>query len=79
MLSLALALFAARITARRSLGKLAWAFSSLLFVVALAGCSGLSDIHHTGSTGTPAGTYTLTVTAKSGTLSHPASYVLTVN
>jgi len=78
MVSLALALFAARITARRSLGKLAWAFSSLLFVVALAGCSGLSDIHQTG-TGTPAGTYTLTVTAKSGTLSHPASYVLTVN
>lgn len=61
--------------------KLARAFAALI-LFALGGCSGLEDVHHSsgsGSTGTPAGSYTVTVTASSGTLSHSASFALTVN
>ncbi len=51
--------------------------------LAVAGCGGgtkgtTSTTGGSGSGGTPAGTYTVTVTASSGTLSHAASFTLTV-
>src|SRR6266568_1658181 len=75
LLSLALALSAAFIMARRTAKKLAWGWA-LITILALAGCSGPPN---RGSTGTPAGPATITVKGTSGTLSHSATFSLTVN
>ena len=75
LLSLALAFSAAFIMARRTAKKLAWGFA-LITILVLAGCSGPPN---RGSTGTPAGPATITVKGTSGTLSHSATFSLTVN
>ena len=56
----------------------------VLGAAALHGCSGggsqpSSPIGPSGPTGTPAGTYTVTITAASGSISHSVAYALTVN
>jgi beta-propeller repeat-containing protein/ASPM-SPD-2-Hydin domain-containing protein len=73
ILSLALALFAAQILARRTCRKLIWTFALLSFF-ALAGCSGPNR----GAAKTPTGTFTLTVKGVAGALSHSATFTLTV-
>ena len=73
LLSLALAFSAAFIMARRTAKKLAWGFA-LLTVLVFGGCSGLPK-----KTGTPAGPATITVKGTSGSLSHSATFSLTVN
>ncbi len=75
LLSFALAFSAAFIMARRTAKKLAWGFA-LITILVLAGCSGPPN---RGSTGTPAGPATITVKGTSGTLSHSATFSLTVN
>jgi Cep192 domain 4/Beta-propeller repeat len=75
ILSLALILFAARIMGRRTARKLVWSLA-LLPLVALAGCHLRRPKV---ATGTPAGTYSLTVKGTSGTLSNSVTYTLTVN
>jgi hypothetical protein len=59
--------------ARRTTKKLAWGFA-LLTVLVFGGCSGLPK-----KTGTPAGPATITVKGTSGSLSHSATFSLTVN
>ncbi|HEY6945757.1 MAG TPA: hypothetical protein VI431_11510, partial [Candidatus Acidoferrum sp.] len=73
VLSLALALYLARIMAQRPARKLIWAFAFLLFV-ALAGCSHALR----GGGKTLAGSYPLTVKGTSGALNHSATFTLTV-
>jgi hypothetical protein len=73
ILSLALALFATRTMARRTAQKIIWAFG-LLLVAVLAGCSGPQR----GTRGTLKATYTFTVKGVSGSLSHTATFTLTV-
>ncbi len=70
--------FVARRSRRRGRSGRALAFMGLLFVgfAALSGCHDHANPSASGAT--PAGTYTVTVTATSGAMSHTASYVLTV-
>jgi centrosomal CEP192-like protein/beta-propeller repeat-containing protein len=69
--SIALAILAAWAATRRT-RKLAFGFG-ILSLLALTGCSG--PLHG----GTPAGPYTVTVTATSGSLTHPTNFTLNVN
>jgi hypothetical protein len=50
----------------------------VLALIALAGCGSSSTLHSTGSKGTPAGTYTATITATSGSLSHQTTLTVIV-
>jgi hypothetical protein len=70
--SMALAILATWAATRRT-RKLAFGFG-LLSLLVLTGCSG--PLH--GGGGTPPGSYTVTVTATSGSLTHPTNYTLTV-
>ena len=75
---LLLALFLARVAARRGARKLSWGFA-LLGVLALAGCSGVPGGGGGGSGGTPKGTSTITITGTSGSLTHTTTFSFTVN
>jgi len=70
-MSCVLAILAAWAATRRT-RKLAFGFG-VLSLLALAGCSGPAH------GGTPAGSYTVTVTATSGSLTHPTNFTLNVN
>jgi hypothetical protein len=78
ILGLLLALFLARVAARRGARKLSWGFA-LLGVLALAGCSGVPGGGGGGSGSTPKGTSTITITGTSGALSHTTTFSFTVN
>jgi len=72
MIGLSLALFVWMTRRIGAVRKLAWTFAALL-LLSLTSCSGLP------TTGTPAGTYTITITGTSGTLTHSATVTLTVS
>jgi Abnormal spindle-like microcephaly-assoc'd, ASPM-SPD-2-Hydin/Beta-propeller repeat len=72
MIGLSFALFVWMIRRIGAVRKLAWTFAALL-MLSLTSCSGLP------STGTPAGTYTITITGTSGTLTHSTTVTLTVS
>lgn len=72
LMCLVAALLMAWIAAHRGAKRLAFGFA-LLSLLALTSCSGPPG--H----GTIPGNYNLTITGKSGTLTHPASFSLTVN
>jgi hypothetical protein len=57
--------------------SVALAGSVVVLLLGVAGCGGGSGLR--ASSGTPAGTYTITVTATSGDFSHSAGFTLTVN
>jgi NADPH-dependent curcumin reductase CurA len=72
MMALSLAMFVWFVRRVGTARKLAWTFGVLL-MLSLTSCSGLP------STGTPAGTYTITITGTSGTLTHSTTVSLTVS
>lgn len=72
MVGLSLALFVWMTRRIGAVRKLAWTFAALL-MLSLTSCSGLP------TTGTPAGTYTITITGTSGTLTHATTVTLTVS
>ncbi len=64
---------------RKRSGRVAVVASILLVMLAAAGISACGGSKSTVSTTTPAGTYSVTVTATSGSLNHSSSYSFTVN
>ena len=72
LITLSLALFVWMIRRIGVARKVAWTFAALL-MLSLTSCSGLPK------TGTPAGTYTITITGTSGTLTHSTTVSLTVS
>jgi hypothetical protein len=54
-------------------------FSGLIFLMACGGSSSSGGGGGGGNPGTPAGTYTITVTGVSGSLTHPTTVSLKVN
>ena len=73
ILSIVLALFAARILGQRTFRKFVWAFAILLLIT-LGSCSGPKI----GATKTRAGTYSVTIKGTSGATTHQVTYTLTV-
>ena len=65
-------------TKKRRLKLALGLLAAALLAAALIGCGGGSSSGGGGNSGTPAGTYTITVTGTSGTLSHTATVSVTV-